>query len=294
MRIEAESYRDSVMPKKRRREADDPDDMSFNTPDRESRAAATPVAAEKAGRAAAGKSAAVVADKPEDAVAIDRLFSERTVSVFVGRSRVKWTLHENLLSATSDFFRSAFNGGFRETVEDTIALPEDDPAAFELFVRWLYGRSIVPGSGAALLPPPDKGGTVTIQEYLRLYVLACKFLVEDLENSVVDIAHAYYNAGTRRPDIRDVQYVYDNTPPRSGMRRLLSTRVTLGLFKGKQNNPFSEGWRDALNTTEDLAYDIIQEISGWNWVTGGNCPSRVISAACTFHKHERSTACPKK
>ena len=251
-----------------------------------------------------------------------RLFSERVVTIFVGPARIKWSLHENLLSATSDFFRSAFNGGFKESTDDTLALPEDDPAAFELFVRWLYGKALSPaagglnnstGSGAAaslssgsgtaassaspsastsltILLPPDRCRT-TIQDYLRLYVLASKLLVEEPENTVVDITQGYYKVGTRRPDIRDVQYVYDNTPPGAGMRRLLKERITLGLFRGKHNNPLTPEWKEVMNETQDLGFDIISEISSWNWISGGNCPLRAVTGGCAFHRHDRTDIC---
>ena len=245
------------------------------------------------------------------------------MTIFVGPARTKWSLHENLLSATSDFFRTAFNGGFKESADDTLALPEDDPQAFELFVRWLYGKALSPAAGGlnnsagagstsavasgsanttaalssatasaslTILLPPDRCRT-TIQDYLRLYVLASKLLVEELENTVVDIAQGYYKVGTRRPDIRDVQYVYDNTPSGAGMRRLLKERLTLGLFRGKHNNPLTPEWRDVMNETPDLGFDIISEISSWNWISGGNCPLRAVTGGCTFHRHNSTEFC---
>lgn len=220
------------------------------------------------------------------------LFSERVVTVLVGPSRTTWRLHENLLSCSSDFFKSAFNAGFKETFEDRLALPEDDPHAFELFVRWLYARATTPppgGAAAAALslhtPHP------LIQTWLRLYALACKLMVEELENTCVDAAWRHYNVGMRRPDIRDVQYMYENTPEGSGMRRLLKERLTLGMFRGRQNNPVTAEWRDVLNETPDLGFDIVSEISGFHWISGGNAPARTGRAECDFHRHEKGERC---
>lgn len=134
------------------------------------------------------------------------LFSERVVTILVGPGGTTWRLHENLLSSASDFFRSAFNSGFREALEDRLTLPEDDPQAFELFVRWLYARAAVPpdspAAAAAVLGAAPTASAGGIQTYLRLYVLANKLLVEELENVCVDMACRYYKVGTRRPDIR--------------------------------------------------------------------------------------------
>lgn len=146
-----------------------------------------------------------------------RLFSDRVVTILVGPHETKWCLHENLLSGASEFFKSAFNSGFKESLEGKITMPEDDPHAFELFVRWLYTRALMP---EAVKPPAATAATTTasallgrhfpggaaaacIQDYLHLYVLASKLLIEDLENACVDMAHAYYGVGMRRPDIKD-------------------------------------------------------------------------------------------
>ncbi len=61
------------------------------------------------------------------------------VNVYVDTERAKWYLHENLLCKTSQFFRSAFKGSFKEASDRSIELPEDDADSFALFVRWLYG-----------------------------------------------------------------------------------------------------------------------------------------------------------
>lgn len=139
-----------------------------------------------------------------------RLFSDRVVTVLVGPHEMKWCLHENLLSGVSDFFRSAFNSGFKESVEGKITMPEDDPQAFELFVRWLYMRTLVPQAVTSpatianlLFRHVSNGAAACIHEALHLYVLASKLLIEDLENACVDIAHAYYGVGMRRPDIKE-------------------------------------------------------------------------------------------
>ncbi|KAF2500044.1 hypothetical protein BU16DRAFT_522892 [Lophium mytilinum] len=49
-----------------------------------------------------------------------------------------WFLYESLLCSYSDFFRAALQGGFKEAKEKRVALPEEDPEVFELFVQWLF------------------------------------------------------------------------------------------------------------------------------------------------------------
>lgn len=248
----------------------------------------------------------------------------------VGPSQTVWRLHENLLSGTSDFFRAAFNSGFKESLEDRLLLPEDDPQAFELFVRWLYARALQGLTGAPEMNaelqlfgsstsstssssrrdpgflfstsvttpiPSTASPPINIQDCLRLYALATKLLVEDLENICVDVAARYYKVGTRRPEIRDVQYIYENTPEGSGMRRLLKERLALVLFRGRQSNnkdkPVTPEWRDVIEETPELGFDLLSEVASYNWVPGPSVPptQRLPGEGCVFHRHEKTAVC---
>lgn len=85
-----------------------------------------------------------------------------------------------------------------------------------------------------------------------------------------------------------VQYIYENTMPNSGMRKLLRERLTLGLFRGRQHNPVTAEWREIMNETPDLGFDIVSEVSSYNWIAGGNAPARAVSDKCVYYRHDRS------
>ncbi|RDW78230.1 hypothetical protein BP5796_06082 [Coleophoma crateriformis] len=64
------------------------------------------------------------------------------VNIYAGASRKHFLVHKKLLVAQSEYFNKALNGHFREAEENTIYLKEDDPAAIEILVGWLYTGSI--------------------------------------------------------------------------------------------------------------------------------------------------------
>lgn len=64
----------------------------------------------------------------------DEFLSDKIVTIIVGHQKKKWSVHEKLLSNKSEFFRASFRGGFRESHDGVLELPEDDPRVFELFV----------------------------------------------------------------------------------------------------------------------------------------------------------------
>ncbi|KAF2449204.1 hypothetical protein P171DRAFT_480311 [Karstenula rhodostoma CBS 690.94] len=59
-------------------------------------------------------------------------------TVFVGSSKARFVVHEELLAHYSEFFRAALQGGFAEAETKTITLDDVAPHTFELFVHWLY------------------------------------------------------------------------------------------------------------------------------------------------------------
>ncbi|KAJ8069701.1 hypothetical protein OCU04_000126 [Sclerotinia nivalis] len=60
------------------------------------------------------------------------------VTVTVGKEKRKFVLHRQLLCDSVPYFRSAFSaGGFKESQESSMDMPEDEPEAFELFINWL-------------------------------------------------------------------------------------------------------------------------------------------------------------
>ena len=58
--------------------------------------------------------------------------------VGTGSAIKTWHLPKELLVNASPFFTAALDGPFSEATSRKVTLPEDEPDAFALFVRWLY------------------------------------------------------------------------------------------------------------------------------------------------------------
>lgn len=62
-----------------------------------------------------------------------RLIRGGMVQLFVGRKAVRLDVPRQLLCSASTYFEKAFSGGWKET-NGRMALPEDDPTAFEILL----------------------------------------------------------------------------------------------------------------------------------------------------------------
>jgi hypothetical protein len=100
-----------------------------------------------------------------------------TLNVGSGPNKQKFSVHKELLGRKSPALKAAFDGRFKEGHTNEMELPEDDPEAFSLLVSWLYTNRI-PRQRAN---PEDTTAATAL--YFRLFVLADKHLIPDLEES---------------------------------------------------------------------------------------------------------------
>lgn len=88
------------------------------------------------------------------------------IDIFVGPERKRYVVHKQPLTSKSEYFRTVFNGNFKEAQENSIHLKEEDPAAVALMIGWVY-RGVIPGTGKKIsafaqpfVPQPTKKSDV--------------------------------------------------------------------------------------------------------------------------------------
>jgi hypothetical protein len=126
-----------------------------------------------------------------------------------------FTIHENLVTARSEFVRVALSRDWKEARERVIELPDDLPDAFETYQRSLYTDITRPFNAL--------GSKEDSQEYkllVRAYILGERFMDDKFQNDVVNaIIDKLVHSGSFDPSLTDM--VYDNTPLGSPLRQLL-------------------------------------------------------------------------
>lgn len=120
-------------------------------------------------------------------------------------------MHKMLLYSSSDYFRAALDGGFKEAAEQRIELLEDDPKVFERFQLWLYTGKVF-----------DRGEKSTALDHSMLvdiYVFAESRCIPGLQNHLVDtiIRKSAREGFYLRPSDGDM---YSNTASLSPLRKL--------------------------------------------------------------------------
>jgi hypothetical protein len=157
-------------------------------------------------------------------------------------------VHQNLITARSEYFKRATNGKWQESDERTVNLREDVPDIFEIYLNLLY-------TGTLATKKPLFGRTDADNEYTilaQVYVLAEKLQDTEAKNSVSEaillLTRELTTPWSRVP-INAVEVIYDGTPDSSQARRLF-----VDLFA-------DHGGDDWLPAEADIPHDFLYDLS---------------------------------
>jgi hypothetical protein len=192
-------------------------------------------------------------------------------------------VHKDLLCQKSPYFSAAANDCWKEGQEGRVPLSDDDPAAFALYVQWLYRGRIFSARDMS-----DTGGNQEeIDLLVEAFVLGEKLQDRDFKDAIIDsLIHA-----VDTPDEQDTRWyprsttidrAYRGTPESSPLRKLL---VNMLFFHGHAD------WLDGATNTDflrDLAKEFLQDRG--DFVTRTD-RTRSQLAGCSYHSHGTENAC---
>ncbi|MCJ1313914.1 hypothetical protein MMC25_007594 [Agyrium rufum] len=211
-----------------------------------------------------------------------RLLSGPLVDIYVGPDRRHWSLHRNLLVHHSTYFESHFpdeakkKGGRHE-------LPDVDPKAFELLVKWLYQGRMEDVSAM-----PDDKKWDHAEACQNLYIL-CEFIgLPALKNLAIDQFRKGCNEAGLVPGPEESKPVYDRMPAGSPFRRLVS-KIAARQIMDPESEKDASTYKMCFEGSPDFAIDVINAIREG---TGGvlfDDPTE--EPACNYHLHDNGQRC---
>lgn len=213
------------------------------------------------------------------------------IDIFVGSELEQFKVHDKLLCAKSSFFKNMLHGQFKEAIERTVRLPDDNAVIFSLFLHWLYVGSLLE---IDLKDVPDmvRG---PLFDRMKLYCFAEKICQNDLMDcsisSIITLCHTH----DKLPTTDIIVWVYKNTLLGSNLRKLVARIFLYVLHQGENGNG---DWSlkelsDAMSTIEDLRMDVMNLLRAAKTEDAtrmlSKCPDELRS--CMFHKHKSGEAC---
>jgi hypothetical protein len=195
-----------------------------------------------------------------NSICIIRTLSGGIASLNVGTPETPFDVHLELLCDSSPYFNRLFNDRFARVPPATVRLPDYDPGTFTEFLNWVYRGTIFQNQ----LHPP-------LIELFRLWVLADKFEVPELQNLVV--THCKKKLDYQKNGVvatNTINYVYNNTVPGSPLRQMTvdtfaqrATKAKFSKYREEVPRAFLEDlcvfWlekRDIIDPSVNLSPDF--------------------------------------
>jgi hypothetical protein len=144
-----------------------------------------------------------------------------TITVLAGLQgwQQKFTIHKDLICASSKFFKAACSKLWSEGQEKVVRLPEVKVETFQAYVVWVYTGKI-----AVNKPTQDCVRKFALEEYREAVEL---YLVGDVLDDLLLRNTAMRTLVTKRkvwqvqPDLATIHQIRDSTPPESRLRQMI-------------------------------------------------------------------------
>jgi hypothetical protein len=132
----------------------------------------------------------------------------------VGEKKKLFTVHKDLICASSKFFKAACSERWVEGKEKKVSLPEVEPEVFQNYVAWLYSgiyqlQACKENTGAVL----DSG----LDAVVDLYILGDVLDDICLRNKMMEIQACH---DRQIPKVRTLNRLWKLTPPNSLIKKM--------------------------------------------------------------------------
>ena len=215
-------------------------------------------------------------------LAATRLLSGPLMDFYVGKTKRKWSLHRNLLSYHSKWFRDQIKEEVKEK-GGNMELFDDDERAFELLVKWLYQGRIDDVSSMALDKKWDYASNCQ-----QLYLLCDKINLPQLKNLAIDQFRRGCHEAGLVPGAEEMIPIYQKTMPSSPFRKLVS-RIAARQIMDPANAGGANVYRECFSTSPEFAIDVINAIK--EGVGGTLLDDPTEADGCEYHDHPPGQPC---
>lgn len=226
-----------------------------------------------------------IADAPAKTFA--ELLSGPLIDLYIGETQRHWALHRNLLCYHAHYFDEnlVVNGEQKMIKDGRIDLPDEDAAAFEVLVKWLYQGRIEDVSSMPVEKKWDYAFTCQ-----KLYLLCEKIGMQELKNIAIDQFRRGCHEARLVPGPDEIKPIYEKTTPTSPFRKLVSKIAARQIMDpdGKQG---AATYKACFEATPDFAIDVINAIKDGSGGALFDDPTEGNS--CRYHEHENGDTCHK-
>lgn len=223
----------------------------------------------------------------------ERLLSGPMVDIYVGEAKRHWSLHRNLLAYHSEYLEAelqqspdpSLKNGSGASSGLRLALPEDDPAGFELLVKWLYQGRLDDVSSI----DDDQEKYEYAVACQKLHILCDRFELPKLKNIAMDQYRKGLSQAGLVPDAEELNTIYKQSSETSPFRKLM-VKIAARQIMDPDTEKDAESYRKCFDGSPDFAIDLVNAIKA-GFGGGMLFEDPTESADCEYHDHDNGPNC---
>lgn len=167
--------------------------------------------------------------------------------------------------------------------QQRLELLQDDPAGFELFVKWLYQGRL--DDTAEMSAEKKYDHAVACH---KLYRLCEKFDMPELKNLSMDQYRICLFEARLVPDADEINEIYKVSPEGSPFRRLM-TKIAARQIMDPDSDKDAESYRGCFQNNPDFAIDLVNAIKMGSGGILFDDPTD--GGLCEYHDHSGGAGC---
>jgi hypothetical protein len=237
---------------------------------------------------------------------MNSMMGTEMVDIHVGPEKCLFRVHKDFLCKRVPYFDNKFNGEFQEASQNFAKFPEDNPAAFDLLLQWIY-TGIVPiccwdqkanelnefEQKDPVREFGESGNEAEIQVPVSIpiafYSLAEKFCLHGVMDSILEQHIAHNRKQNTLPRVAYARKVYKATPMGSPYRQYMAMSIRYMLRYGnRRSSKYSEekeGLQAFIQENDDFCSDFLDLVAKNEIFNPLELPK------CSFHSHGGNEAC---
>lgn len=177
-----------------------------------------------------------------------------TVNIYIGDPSKKFTIHKNLLCATGTVFDKMYNSElFKSGCK--VVMNTEDPAAFKLFVDYLYSRR-VPGATTSMSIAAQ---SLRVKQLCQLYAYADKLEMNyEIRNKIMDKIQDGFTLINVTPEPGLLGAIYSHTSASSQLRKFCAASLVYNIHR---TSYVSDGsLAKFLTTNAEMMEDFLEAV----------------------------------
>jgi hypothetical protein len=204
----------------------------------------------------------------------------RSIEVLVGPDAVPFSVHEELVCASSAFFKGALSHNWAESQQRSVRLEEEEPDAFEIYLQWLY-RGTLPVPKWDRITHKRRSAQADFLLLAKAYVLGDKLQDGDFADTVIDALVMANNDEVELIWGDTISYIFENTPDSSPARDFLVDAL------------YCEHCRDTLGKEDDFPKNFLFRLAEMAVTYDRESYREEFDEACNgcrYHQHGKDAA----